>query len=143
MLVPPLVGAASDCTPGPLGRRRPFIAGGTLRLRLGAWQLAAAPTLVLLAAGFSVFQLGSNARGPGALAGSVVIATAEGLGASAVGNRIVFALAAVFLLRVRSGLQATGPARHVPTSRRVSRGWRLASHEDARRARGFLRVWPA
>lgn len=59
-LVPPLVGAASDHTAGPLGRRRPYIAIGAVLLLLGAWQLAAAPTLALLAVGFIVFQLGSN-----------------------------------------------------------------------------------
>jgi len=60
MLVPPLVGTASDHTGGPLGRRRPYIAAGALLLILGAWGLAGASTLALLAAGFIVFQLGSN-----------------------------------------------------------------------------------
>src|ERR1700749_1768793 len=60
MLVPPLVGAASDHTGGPLGRRRPYIAAGALLLILGAWELAGASPLALLAVGFIVFQLGSN-----------------------------------------------------------------------------------
>lgn len=60
MLIPPVVGAISDRTGGPLGRRRPYIAAGTLLLLLGAWELGAAPTLLLLTIGFIVFQLGSN-----------------------------------------------------------------------------------
>jgi MFS family permease len=84
------------------------------------------------------------------LAGSFVIAGAEEYGNIALGYRLVFALAAVFLLlgagfvlRVRTGVASTGAGeRHVPAPRAVSRGWRLAARAGAGRARGFLRVWP-
>jgi MFS family permease len=59
--VQPLVGALSDRTRGPLGRRRPHVAWGTLVAIAGALLagLAAGPVAFLL--GYLVLQVGNNA----------------------------------------------------------------------------------
>jgi MFS family permease len=88
------------------------------------------------------------------LLGSVVIAAADHYGYTALGYRLVFGIAAVFMLlgaafvlNVREVAGATasevpaGPAlagRH----RRPGWGWRLAFHTRGGQARGFLRFWP-
>jgi MFS family permease len=116
MLVPPLVGTASDHTGGPLGRRRPYIIAGTLLLLLGAWQLAAAPTLALLAVGFIVFQIGSNVGTAGyqSLLPDRVLEEQRGeasgyLGLMTIlGNIGSLALAAGLLLDVGSGSASQG-----------------------------------
>lgn len=61
MLVPPLVGALSDHTPGPLGRRRPYIVVGGVLLLVGVFEMAAAHDIARFVLGFILFQLGSNA----------------------------------------------------------------------------------
>lgn len=60
LVAPPLIGALSDRTPGPLGRRRPYIAIGALLMLLGAVQLAAAREIIAFTAGFIILQLGNN-----------------------------------------------------------------------------------
>jgi MFS family permease len=61
LLVQPLVGALSDRTRGPLGRRRPHVAWGTAVAVLGAVGagLAAGPVAFLV--GYLVLQVGNNA----------------------------------------------------------------------------------
>jgi MFS family permease len=60
LLAPPLVGALSDRTTSPLGRRRPYILIGVAISVVGAWALARPATLTALIVAFLVLQLGSN-----------------------------------------------------------------------------------
>lgn len=60
LLVPPVVGVVSDHSRLRWGRRRPYIAVGTALALVGAWGLAAAPTLSGFVVGFLVIQLGVN-----------------------------------------------------------------------------------
>ncbi len=60
VLISPLVGALSDRTRGPLGRRRPYIAAGEVILLAAAVVLAAPRTIVLLLMGLLLFQVGAN-----------------------------------------------------------------------------------
>src|SRR5205085_4251657 len=72
-------------------------------------------------------------------------------GQTALGYRLVFALAvvvlilgAVFVLKIREhGEIQSAPKLQAPRrSRNVSIGWRLAFQTRAGKARGFLRFWP-
>jgi len=84
------------------------------------------------------------------LLGGGVLVLAARLGATALGYRAVFALAAlfllagaVFILRVRDrATDAGAPDERGAARRSVGRGWRLAFRTGAGRARGFLRFWP-
>jgi len=88
------------------------------------------------------------------LLGSLVLALASRCGAISVGYRLVFALAAIFLLLgaicvrfVREDRSAPPLAPSTPSvpgarRRRIARGWSLAFSTRAGRARGFLRFWP-
>jgi MFS family permease len=88
------------------------------------------------------------------LLGSLVLALASRFGAISVGYRLVFALAAIFLLlgaicvrfvREDRGAPPLAPSTlSVPGARRrrIARGWSLAFRTRAGRARGFLRFWP-
>jgi MFS family permease len=58
LIVQPLVGAISDRYSGALGRRRPYIAAGTVVLVLGIVVLALAQTMAAFVAGFILTQLG-------------------------------------------------------------------------------------
>lgn len=60
MLAPPLVGALSDHTRGPLGRRRPYIVVGGVLLLVGVFEMAAARDVARFVLGFLLFQLGGN-----------------------------------------------------------------------------------
>ncbi len=60
LFAPPIVGALSDRTTGPWGRRRPWIALGVGLLLVGTWLLAIPNGLVALIVGLLIFQLGGN-----------------------------------------------------------------------------------
>jgi MFS family permease len=60
LLVPPIIGKLSDHTPGPLGRRRPYILVGTVLLLLGALELASAREAGAFVLGYIVITLGSG-----------------------------------------------------------------------------------
>jgi MFS family permease len=60
LLAPPLVGALSDRTSSPFGRRRPYILLGVVIAVAGAWALARPADLNALIGAFLVLQLGSN-----------------------------------------------------------------------------------
>ncbi|HUY76273.1 MAG TPA: MFS transporter [Ktedonobacterales bacterium] len=60
LIVPPVIGVISDHTHHPWGRRRPYIAVGTVLALLGAWALATATGVVAFALGFLIMQLGVN-----------------------------------------------------------------------------------
>lgn len=60
LIVPPVVGALSDRTRGPLGRRRPYVAIGALLLVFSATVLAAPRDVMVLLGGLVLYQLGSN-----------------------------------------------------------------------------------
>lgn len=60
LVLPPLVGAISDRSTHPLGRRRPFMIGGTLVTVLGTVAMIAPPTLLVYGLGYLVMQAGSN-----------------------------------------------------------------------------------
>lgn len=87
----------------------------------------------------------------GPLAGTLIIALAGALGQTALGYRLVFALAglvllfgAVFILKIReperAGIDAD-PKPH-PPQHKVNLLWRLAFQTRAGRARGFMHFWP-
>lgn len=88
------------------------------------------------------------------LLGSLVLALASRFGKTAVGYRLVFALAAIFLLlgavcvrlvrEDRNTLPSapSAPSEPAPRRWRVAPGWRLAFRTRAGQARGFLRFWP-
>lgn len=61
LVVQPIVGALSDTTPGPLGRRRPYIIAGTLLMLVGMVPLAVTHELQSFVVGFLVVQIASNA----------------------------------------------------------------------------------
>ncbi|HEU0026396.1 MAG TPA: MFS transporter [Ktedonobacterales bacterium] len=60
LLAPPLIGALSDRTSSPVGRRRPYILLGTAITVVGAWALARPVGLTALIVAFLVLQLGAN-----------------------------------------------------------------------------------
>jgi MFS family permease len=60
LFAPPIVGALSDRTTSPWGRRRPWIALGVGLLLVGTWLLAIPNGLVALLIGLLIFQLGGN-----------------------------------------------------------------------------------
>ncbi len=60
LLLPPLVGALSDRTPGRFGRRRPYIVMGGLMLLVSTPLLAFASTVVSFLVGLSVLHLGNT-----------------------------------------------------------------------------------
>ena len=88
------------------------------------------------------------------LLGSLVLLFASRLGQTAIGYRLVFALAAIFLLLgaicvrfVRENRNTPPPALSTPSTpaprhHPVAAGWRFAFHTHAGQARGFLRFWP-
>ncbi len=61
LIVQPVVGAVSDRTPGPLGRRRPYIVLGTLVLLAGMAVLGVTREIDFFIAGFLLVNLGGNA----------------------------------------------------------------------------------
>ena len=63
LFIPPVVGALSDRTTGPLGRRRPYIALGAAVEALGAVILARPGSLGGLFGGLLLFQVGSGIIG--------------------------------------------------------------------------------
>jgi len=60
LFAPPIVGALSDRTTGPWGRRRPWIALGVGLLLVGTWLLAIPNGLVALLVGLLIFQFGGS-----------------------------------------------------------------------------------
>jgi MFS family permease len=60
VLVPPLAGALSDHTPGPWGRRRPYILLGGALLVLGSAEVIIAHDLGGFAIGFIILQIGGG-----------------------------------------------------------------------------------
>ena len=63
LFIPPIVGALSDRTTGPLGRRRPYIALGAAIEVLGAVVLARPNSFGVLLGGLLLFQMGSGVIG--------------------------------------------------------------------------------
>lgn len=61
LFMPPLLGLISDNTRGPWGRRRPYIAVGTLLLVLSALLLAAADRIIIFIIALAINQIGSTA----------------------------------------------------------------------------------
>lgn len=87
----------------------------------------------------------------GPLVGTLIIALMGALGQTALGYRLVFALAgfvllfgAIFILKIREQKQQVIPAPPKARSQHHSMNilWRLAFQTQAGRARGFLRFWP-
>lgn len=88
------------------------------------------------------------------LLGSLVLILTNRLGQTVIGYRLIFALAAIFLLLGAICVRFVRENRNTPPSapstpsmpelRRhpVASGWRLAFRTRAGRARGFLRFWP-
>ena len=83
------------------------------------------------------------------LLGSLIIALSNGYGAIALGYRLVFGAAslfllsgAVFILWVRERQEVRPTHRPYVVHRAVSVGWKLAFQTRAGKARGFLRFWP-
>ena len=113
------------------------------------WALAVdvLPSLDDAGKDMGLWSMASNL--PGVLAPSVgaAIFTVAGIvGATAFGYRLIFALAAVFLLAgavfillVRDAVIAR---RRTRRQRRIAPGWRLAFRTRGGIARGFLRFWP-
>jgi len=60
LVAPPIVGAFSDRTTGPWGRRRPYIALGVGLLLVGTWLLAIPNGLIALLVGLLIFQFGGS-----------------------------------------------------------------------------------
>ena len=84
------------------------------------------------------------------LLGGLIITIANGFGQTSLGYRLVFGVAALFLVlgamfilrvrerqEIRPQVETPHPARH-----NVGFGWRLAFQTRAGKARGFLRFWP-
>ena len=63
LFIPPIVGALSDRTTGPLGRRRPYIALGAAIEVLGAVVLARPNSIGVLLGGLLLFQTGAGVIG--------------------------------------------------------------------------------
>ena len=57
----PLFGSLSDRTHGPFGRRRPWLVGGSLIVLAGAIVVGTAPSVAMVAIGWSLSQLGFSA----------------------------------------------------------------------------------
>lgn len=60
LFVPPLTGMLSDCTPGPLGRRRPYIIAGAIVLLTSMPLLIEASSIIMLMLGLAVMLAGLN-----------------------------------------------------------------------------------
>jgi MFS family permease len=64
LFMPPIIGQLSDKTPGPFGRRRPYIVLGGLILLLGTPFLVAANNIVIFLLGLSLLHIGRNILQP-------------------------------------------------------------------------------
>lgn len=112
IVIPPVVGAVSDHTGGPLGRRRPYIAVGVLLLVTSATVLASPGSLFILLVGLFINQLGSNTCTAGyqGLIPDLVPTSQRGeasgyMGIMTIaGNAASLGLAAVFLSQVTNSL---------------------------------------
>jgi MFS family permease len=115
LVVQPIVGALSDSTPGPFGRRRPHIVAGTLLLIVGIVGLGLATDVSIFVLAFIVMNIGSNASTAayqGLLPDKV---PAQQRGAASgymglmtiLGNVGSLALAAVLLSQVGTGASTT------------------------------------
>ena len=60
LFIPPLTGLLSDYTPGPLGRRRPYIIVGAIIAFISAPLLINSESIILLIAGLGVLLIGLN-----------------------------------------------------------------------------------
>lgn len=60
LFVPPVIGMLSDYTPGPLGRRRPYIIAGAIAVFMSVPLLLEASGVTMLIAGLGVLLLGIN-----------------------------------------------------------------------------------
>jgi MFS family permease len=60
LLMPPLIGELSDNTPGPFGRRRPYIAAGGFFLIFSTPLLAKSSSVITFLVGLAVLHLGMN-----------------------------------------------------------------------------------
>jgi len=60
LFIPPLVGMLSDFTPGPLGRRRPYIIAGAIVMSISVPLLIEAKSIIMLILGLGVMLAGLN-----------------------------------------------------------------------------------
>jgi MFS family permease len=60
LFIPPLTGMLSDYTPGPLGRRRPYIIAGTIVMLISVPLLIEANSIIILILGLEVMLVGLN-----------------------------------------------------------------------------------
>jgi MFS family permease len=60
LLIPPLIGMLSDSTPGPLGRRRPYIIAGAILILISVPLLIVAKSIMILILGLGILLVGLN-----------------------------------------------------------------------------------
>src|SRR5215472_8447413 len=60
LFIPPLTGMLSDSTPGPLGRRRPYIIAGAIVMFISMPLLINASSIIMLILGLGVMLVGLN-----------------------------------------------------------------------------------
>lgn len=91
LFMPPIVGELSDKTPGPLGRRRPYIIIGGLVLLLGTPFLVAASSIAIFLLGLSLLHIGRNILQPAyqSLVPDKVPENARGLASGYVGGMTI------------------------------------------------------
>jgi MFS family permease len=91
LFMPPIIGQLSDKTPGPFGRRRPYIVLGGLVLLLGTPFLVAANNIAIFLLGLSLLHIGRNILQPAyqSLVPDKVPENARGLASGYVGGMTI------------------------------------------------------